>query len=62
MGTLRSAEEEAPIGAGHWRELVVLLPSVCPHRHVQSFLVQDAQPSIQTPKGWALVRRKDLVL
>lgn len=25
-----------PIGAGRWRELVVLLLSVCPHRHVQT--------------------------
>lgn len=34
LGTLRSAKDETPVGAGHWRELASLLPSVCPHRCV----------------------------
>lgn len=35
MGALRSAKEETPAGAGHWRELASFLPSVCPHMYLE---------------------------
>lgn len=45
-------------------EGVSIIPAISLPTHVfgERILVQDAQPSLQIPKGWALVRRKDLLL